>query len=368
MKVDGISITHVRVPLVEPFRISSGEVSLKDGIVVGVSSEGLVGFGEASPMAGTFYSSDTPESVWEILVSTMIPGVLAARVDSIDMVNRVLDRIPGSPFAKAGIETAFWDLTAQIEEKPVFEILGGKNRPLESGLAVGIYPHVDDLVGAIDRHMAEGYRRIKIKIQPGWDMGPLEAVRKRFDDVPLMVDANCAYTEKHITHLKNLDEFGLTMVEQPMGRSDLAGHALLQKQLKTPVCLDESAEDLESVQRAIGMGACKIVNIKIQRVGGLKKAKEIHDVCGRAGVPVWGGTMPELGIGGAQTLHLATLPNFTYPTDVESSLRWFVDDIVHPLLRVERGTFLIPKGSGNCYHVDSRAVKKYTIAEQQFHA
>ena len=366
MSLDAISLTHVRVPLLEPFRISNGEVSVKDGIIVAVTSDGITGYGEASPMSGTFYSSDTPEDVWTLLAQTIVPAFLAARADSIESANGILDRIPGSRFAKAGIETALWDLEAQRQGKPLFQILGGQERPLESGLAVGIYPNTDRLLDAIEHHLSEGYRRVKIKIQPGWDLSPLEEVRKRFGTFPLMVDANCAYTRKDLRHLKALDDFDLIMIEQPLEREDLEGHAELQSMLRTPVCLDEGAEDLSQVRRAIKLGACRIVNIKVQRVGGLKKAKEIHDACFEADVPVWGGTMPELGIGGVQTLHLSTLPNFKYPTDVESSRRWFVDDIVQPLLKVERGEFRIVMGSGNCHHPDHRTIKRYTVAEASF--
>lgn len=366
MKIDRITLTHVRIPLVEPFRISSGEVSVKDGIIVGVFSEGMTGYGEASPMAGSFYSDDTPESVWDLLTQSIVPAVLAGKPDSVRSMNAILDGVKGSPFAKAGIETAFWDLEAQRQRVPLYELLGGQNRPLDSGLAVGIYPAVEGLLDAIDRHMAEGYKRVKIKIQPGWDVMPLEQVRKRFGGVPLMVDANCAYTQKDIPSLKTLDEFGLLMIEQPLPRNDLEGHALLQKQMKTPLCLDEGAEDAASVQRAIQLRACKIVNIKIQRVGGLQKAKEIHDLCADSGIPVWGGTMPELGIGGMQTLHLSTLPNFGYPTDVESSGRWFVDDIIEPNLQVRKGILRIDKGVGNCCRLKDRTVQQYQVAQAAF--
>ena len=363
MKIDRITLTHVRIPLVEPFRISNGEIGSKDGIVVGVHSEGVVGYGEASPMAGSFYSEDTPESVWEHLVDDLLPAVVRESPSTVDEVNAVLERIPGSPFARAGIETAWWDLIGQKSGRPLYKMLGGKRNRLESGLAVGIYPTIDGLRSAIERYMEEGYKRIKIKIQPGWDVKPLEMVRKNFSGVPLMVDANCAYRQADIPHLAHLDDFEMMMIEQPLPKNDLEGHTLLQSKIKTPVCLDEGAENLAAVRRAIELRSCKIVNIKVQRVGGLKKAKEIHDVCAQAGIPVWAGTMPELGIGGVQTLHLATLGNFTYPTDVESSRRWFVDDIVDPLITVDKGVITIPEGNGNGCRLKEKAAQKYTVRE-----
>lgn len=366
MKIDRVTLTHVRIPLTEPFRISSGEIAEKDAILVGVSAGGVTGFGEASPMSGSFYSSETPESVWKELSETIVPAVLKKRADSVSSANKVLKSLKASAFAKAGMETAFWDLEGQQSGKPLWKLLGGSERTLESGLAVGIYPSIAQLLNAISRWMTDGYKRIKVKIQPGWDVGPLEAIRKEFGSISLMVDANAAYSEKDIPHLQNLDDFGLMMIEQPLPRKDLRAHAFLQSRVKTPVCLDESAEDAESVLEAINIKACRVINIKIQRVGGLQNAKEIHDICGEAEIPVWGGTMPELGIGGAQTLHLATLPNFRYPTDVESSLRWFVDDIVDPLIRAEKGAIRVAEGAGNGYTLRRKSIQRYMVAEKVF--
>jgi len=368
MKVEHIILTHVRIPLVEPFRISNGEVREKDGIIVRVQAEGVVGTGEASPMSGSFYSDDTPESVWLVLTERLIPAVFAARAGSVAEVNSVLAGLGGSPFARAGLETAFWDLEARAAGKPLYELLGGQNVPIESGLAVGIYPDLGALIAAIEKHLAEGYTRVKIKIQPGWDIGPLTEIRRRFGDFPLMVDANCAYKQEDIAHLTSLDGFDLMMIEQPLARNDLEGHARLQEQLRTPVCLDESAEDLAAVTRAIRLKSCRIVNIKIQRVGGLVSAKAVHDCCAAAAIPVWAGTMPELGIGGVQTLHLATLRNFRFPTDVESSARWFVDDIVEPPIAVSEGRITIPAGIGNCFALSARAMERYRVVERVFHA
>lgn len=366
MTIDRVTVTHIRIPLVEPFRISNGEVRLKDAIIVQVQSGGRVGIGEASPMAGSFYSEDTPESVWDLLTSTLVPAILSQQPAGVDEVNDTLDGIPGSAFAKAGIETAFWDLRAQDQKEPLYRSLGGSRTEVESGLAVGIYPTIGELIAAVETYLDEGYKRLKIKIQPGWDLKPLEAVRHRFGDIPLMVDANGAYGWKDIDHLKTLDEFDLQMIEQPLPGPDLEGHAMLQKQIRTSVCLDEGAENLEAVKKAVDQKACRIINIKIQRVGGLKKAKEIHDFCMSKDIPVWAGTMPELGIGGVQTLHLATLPNFRYPTDVESSLRWFRDDIVDPLIEARDGMLKIVPGIGNCFRMNRLKLEQYQITEAAF--
>jgi len=351
---------------VEPFRISNGSVSEKDGIIVAVTADGITGYGEASPMSGGFYSDDTPESVWTTLTQELVPAVLAAGDTGIDSVNRLLEAHHASPFANAGIETAFWDLLAQSNGKPLCEELGGRMRPVESGLAVGIYPSIHELLAAVERYMAEGYKRLKIKIQPGWDVEPLTHVRRTFGDIPLMVDANCAYSRGDIEHLKRLDAFGMMMIEQPLHKDDLEGHALLQAAVGTPVCLDESAKDIAAVREAIRLGSCRIVNIKIQRVGGLQNAIAMHDICADAGIPVWAGTMPELGIGGIQTVHLAMLPNFLYPTDVESSHRWFTDDIIRPVINVKDGMIKIAGGTGNCHRPDPAVIKKFSVHEMAF--
>lgn len=366
MKIERITLTHVRVPLVEPFKISSGKVAEKDAILVGVYSDGVVGYGESSPMSGTFYSEETPESTWHCLTQELIPRVLRSSPQSIEEVNSVVDNISGNAFAKAGIETAFWDCEAQKRNEPLRILLGSDRNQVESGLAVGIYPSIRCLLLAIEKYLVEGYKRVKIKIQPGWDVKPLTEVRGEFGAISLMVDANGAYTQKDLAYLKSLDDFDLMMVEQPLPKEDLEGHARLQAVLRTPICIDESAKDLATVRKAIELKCCKVVNIKIQRVGGLLNAKRMNDLCEEVGIPVWGGTMPELGVGGAQTVHLATLPNFVFPTDVESSKRWFVDDIINPLIEVTDGIITLPSGSGNSYRINAQKVQQYKVGEESF--
>lgn len=364
MSIERIHLTHVQVPLVEPFRISNGVVNEKDGIIVQLHADGLVGVGEASPMSGSFYSHDTPESTWDYLRRILVPLIKQRQPSTVEEVNTLLDEAGGNFYARAGVETAFWDLKAQREGVPLYKALGGTRGEVESGLAVGIYPTIRELLEAIERYLKDGYTRVKIKIQPGWDTEPLNQVRKAFGNITLMVDANCGYSRNDMDHLKELDDFGLLMIEQPLSKEDLEGHAELQKVLTTSICLDEAAKDVPTVERAIHLGSCRIVNIKIQRVGGLKHAVAMHDVCARAGIPVWGGTMPELGIGGAQTVHLATLSNCSFPTDVESSSRWFIDDIIDPPIEVHEGRITIPSGVGNCFQLNKSTLRKYVVREE----
>ncbi len=362
MKIERIVFTHVRIPLCEPFRISSGSVSEKDAIIVELHSQGAVAYGESSPMSGTFYSNDTPDSVWTQLVEKIGPAMLKRDITSPAEVNDLPGVTTCSGFARAGVETAVWDLKANLSGRSITTELGGSRDEIESGLAVGIYASTKILLEKIREYLAEGYKRVKIKIQKGWDVEPLSAIRESFgDDVSLMVDANCAYGRQDIDYLKRLDEFGLMMIEQPLGGDDLVGHARLQESIETPVCLDESAESPSSVREAINLGSCRIVNIKLQRVGGFTNAKLIYELCKSAGLGIWVGTMPELGIGGIHALMFSSLPGCNYPTDVESSARWFADDIVVPRLTVRNGIFSL--SDYESYKVDWNVVERYKVRE-----
>ncbi|HTO94336.1 MAG TPA: o-succinylbenzoate synthase [Bacteroidota bacterium] len=366
MNVDQITLTHVRVPFNRPLRNSNGEVTEKEAIIVQVASGGIVGTGEASPMTGSFYSDDTPSSVWKFLAERLVPAAISSRAGSVKEINRVIGRAGGSPCARAGIETAFWDLEARSEGKPLCAHLGGSRVPIASGLSVGIEKDIPRLLDTIAGYIADGYRRVKIAVRPGWDVGPLGEIRQRFGDIPLMVDASGSYAHGDIPHIRSFDAFDLAMIEQPLPADDLNGHARLQALIHTPVCLDESVGDLPTLRRAVRGKCCRIVNIAIQRVGGLSAARDMHDFCSAAGIPVWAGTMPELGIGGAHTLHLATLPGFAYPTDVVSSSRWFESDIVAPPIEVKSGVVTLPAGAGTGFELSGEAIARYRIAQRVF--
>jgi len=357
----------VRIPLHSPFKISSGVVSDKDAIIVAIYSEGLVGYGEASPMAGSFYSSDSPETTWVCLTNEILPRIKARMDLDRSQVDLILDQIHGNSFAKAGIESALWDLEAKRRAVPLWQLLGGTQSRIPSGLAVGIVPSIDELLHEVERYLTEGYKRVKIKIEPGWDLEPVKAVRKHFGNTPLMVDANAAYRRDDIPLFQELDQYDLMMFEQPLGKDDLMGHAKLQSCVQTPVCLDESAKDIAAVEEAISFGSCRVINIKIQRMGGLNKALQVHDLCRKAGMPVWAGTMPELGIGAVQAIHLGSLPGCSYPTDVESSFRWFVDDIIDPWIEVNDGWLAVPDEIGCGFNVDEKKLQKYAVRSETFH-
>ncbi len=368
LRIERVALHRVRVRLCEPFRISNGSVAEKDSVLVEVTTDrGVTGWGEASPMSGSFYSDDTPETVWRALSETLLP--LALGEDEIDAPSfyERLRGVPGEAFAKAGLEGALWDAHARTLGVPLCEALGAGRRPVPSGLAVGIYDTVEELVERVGRYLAEGYRRVKIKIQPGWDVAPVEAVRARFPGVPLMVDANAAYTLADAEVFRRLDAYGLLMFEQPLARCRHADSAELQRQLQTPVCADESADSLADVEELIELGAARIVNIKIQRVGGLSEARLMLARARAAGLGCWLGTMPELGVASAQGLHLAALEGFDYPTDIEASARWFVDDIIEPQITIDREGFISPPtGAGTGYEVSRAKVRAYAAESREF--
>jgi O-succinylbenzoate synthase len=370
MRLAAIRLHWVRIPLHEPFRISSGEVAVKDAILVElVAGGGGSGWGEASPMAGAFYSSETPEGTWEFLRKRLVASFLARpELDPRRCLER-LEEFSCEPFAKAGLEGAVWDLCAKENARPLWAALGGGKRPIASGAAVGLMPTLSMLLDRVARFLADGYRRIKIKIMPGQDVALVRAIRQRFGDIPLMVDANAAYRFEDWPVFRELDGFGLMMIEQPLARQALAEHAELQRRLRTPICLDESADSLESIRTIIRMGSARILNIKVQRMGGLWPARQAHDAAQAAGIPCWLGTMPELGIASAQGLHLATLPNFTYPSDVEASARWYVGDIIAPLIEVAADGFIhLPDGDGMGYRVAAGEIERYRIRFEELKA
>jgi O-succinylbenzoate synthase len=368
LKIDNLRFTHIRVPMVEPFRISSGAVCEKDGIVVEVRSNGLTGYGESSPMAGSFYSSDTPEKSWDELCEVVAPAILGRAFDGSEKWARVLDGLPAGNFTKTGVDTALWDLSAQMKGESLANHLGGMRRQVESGLAVGLYEKTADMLRTIEKYLVDGYRRVKIKIEPGSDIELVRAVRSAFGGIPLYVDANGAYSIGDAGIFRALDEFGLMMFEQPLAGPALGDLAELQRQVQTPICLDESLESADHLRRAIELGSFRIANFKIQRVGGFTRALEMLKICREHKIAAWVGTMPELGIGQAQGAILAALDGFVYPTDVEASERWFRDDIIAPWIEVRDGLIDLPDAAGLGYRIDDAKVRQYMCRSRSFPA
>jgi O-succinylbenzoate synthase len=266
-------------------------------------------------------------------------------------------------FAKAGIEGALWDAFANTQQRALHELLGIKRRPVPSGVAIGILETIDELIQRVRRYVSDGYQRVKIKIQPGWDVEPVAAVRAQFPQLPLMVDANAAYTIDDVDVFRELDRFDLMMIEQPLAATAFEDAGELQAQVATPLCADESAESLTALDQLIEHRAARIINIKVQRVGGLSEALLMLKAACAAGLRCWVGTMPELGIASAQALHLAMHRGFSFPTDIEASSRWYVDDIIEPAITIDRSGFIHP---GKGFEVNREKVERYTTAVERF--
>jgi len=366
--VSSVVLRRVRVQFVEPFRISNGVVAEKDAILIElVTEQGIVGWGEASPMSGSFYSAATPDSSWTALRERLVPALLSAGQVKPATFFEVLRDQPVDPFAKAGIEGALWDSYANTRQRALCELFGIERRPVPSGVAIGIFETIDELIERVRRYVSEGYQRVKIKIQPAWDVEPVAAVRAQFPQLPLMVDANAAYTLDDVDIFRELDRFDLMMIEQPLAVDAIEEAGELQAQLSTPLCADESAESLTALDQLIKHRATRIVNIKVQRVGGLSEARLMLEAASVAGIRCWVGTMPELGIASAQALHLAMHSAFSFPTDIEASSRWYIDDIVEPAIQIDQGGFVrVPNGSGMGFKVAREKVERYMTAVERF--
>jgi O-succinylbenzoate synthase len=363
--VESVVLHRVRIPLVEPFRISNGTVAEKDSILVELTTEdGVTGWGEASPMSGSFYSADTPESCWRTLHDELIPRLF--ELGKFDP-HRLYEQLTGEAFAKAGIDGAVWDAYARTKRVAICDLFGIARRAVPSGVAIGIFDTIDELIERVERYVGQGYQRVKIKIQPGWDVEPVSRLRTHFPELPLMVDANAAYTLAAKSIFRELDRFGLMMIEQPLAASAIDEAGELQARLETPLCADESADTLATLNELIEKQAARIVNIKVQRVGGLSEALLMLETARAANLECWVGTMPELGIASAQGLHLAMHSAFAFPTDIEASSRWYVDDIIEPLIDIDANGFItIPPGIGTGYEVSREKVERYSIASEKF--
>jgi O-succinylbenzoate synthase len=350
VRIDRLELALVRLPLVRFFETSFGRIDHKQFIIVRADAGGdgaACGYGECVADVDPYYSSETNDTAWHIITDFIAPRVIGVDFTHPRDVFPALKAIRGHNMAKAAVEMAAWDLYARLEQAPLSRVLGGARDRIASGVSIGIQDSLDDLAAAVERELAAGYRRIKIKIKPGWDLDAVATIRRRFGSVPLMVDANAAYTIADADHLARLDDFDLMMIEQPLDYDDLGDHAILQRRLKTPICLDESIKSVHAAQEAIAAGACRIINIKPGRVGGFAESIRLHDLCEAHGIPVWHGGMLESGIGRAANIHLSTLANFSLPGDVAASKRYFDPDLIEPPIEVASdGTIAVPTGPG----------------------
>ena len=366
-QIDEIRLRQVKMPLVHFFETSFGRTYERDMVLVEVVSDGLSGWGEVTAGENPFYNEEWTESAWMIVRDYVAPRVLRQPLETARDVAPRLQHIRGHKMACGGLEVAVWDLEARQKNMPLHQLIGGGARKeIPSGVSLGIQDSVDDVLRLIEKELAAGYQRIKMKIKPGRDVEDLREVRKRFPHIKLMADANSAYTLKDADRLQTLDELYLMMIEQPLAHDEIIDHVELQAKLQTPICLDECIRSAHHAEQAIRMNACGIINIKLGRVGGFSEAIKIHDLCLRHNIPVWCGGMLESGIGRAHNIALASLPNFVLPGDVSASNRyWKRELLTQPIEATPQGTIVVPDGIGFGFDIDHPFLDSITVRQER---
>ncbi|MGE5489144.1 MAG: o-succinylbenzoate synthase [bacterium] len=368
-RIERVRLRQIRLPLVQPFETSFGRTTERRILLVEVLADGISGWGEVTASEHPFYNEEWTESAWLILLRYAAPRLLGRELSSAADAAPLLKQIRRHRMARGGIEAAVWDLEARLFKRPLWRHIGGVKREIPCGVSIGIQPSIDALLTKIETELAAGYQRIKVKIKPGWDVHVLAEIRRRFPGIRLMADANSAYTLADAEHLRRLDEFNLMMLEQPLGHDEIIDHAELQAMLQTPLCLDESIRTAHHADQAIRMRACKIINIKLGRVGGFAEARRVHAVAYKAGVPVWCGGMLESGVGRAHNVALSTLPGFVLPGDVSASKRYWTSDIIYPPIDVTpRGTIVASDKPGFGYEIDAGVLKFVTERREELAA
>ncbi|HEY0384806.1 MAG TPA: o-succinylbenzoate synthase [Pyrinomonadaceae bacterium] len=366
MIIKSVELREIGLPLVNFFETSFGRTTGRRILLVRVmDADGAEGWGECTAGEGPFYCEEWTESAWAALVHFLAPMVVGQEIERADDVFSLMKAVRGNRMAKAAIETACWDLEARRANLPLWKHLGGVQPEIPCGVSIGIQETPAALFAKIERELADGYQRIKIKIKPGWDKEILRQVRGRFPEIKLMGDANSAYTLLDAPFFRALDEFELMMLEQPLAYDDMLDHAKLQRQVRTPICLDESIRSAEDAAAAIKLEACRIINLKLGRVGGHHEARRVERICREKGIPVWCGGMLESGIGRAHNIAMATLAGFTLPGDVSASARYWHEDIIEPPVKVtERGTILAPEEPGIGYQINPARIEALTTRKE----
>jgi O-succinylbenzoate synthase len=370
MRIERIELHHVSQQLVLPFRTSFGTQVERSCILVSVHSDGLVGWGECVASIDPGYSYETVGTAWHILAEFLIPPVIGQVISSPSAIVGYGQKVRGHQMAKAGLENAVWDLYARTQNKPLSALLGGDRERVEVGVSIGIQPSLAGLLERVGQFVEKGYRRIKMKIEPGWEIEPLSAVRGLYPEIKLMADANSAFRLEHVELFQAMEPLNLLMIEQPLHYDDIFDHAKLQAQLATPICLDESIHSPNHARWAIELKSCRVINMKVARVGGLSNAVEIHQMCDEAGLPLWSGGMLETGVGRATNLHLSTMPNFILPGDISATERYYAEDIAEPgfVLNSADSTITVPIGPGIGVEVLPDRLTRARVAHQVFDA
>ncbi|HLS07110.1 MAG TPA: o-succinylbenzoate synthase [Bacillota bacterium] len=367
LPIQEIHLHQLNMRLKHPFTTSFGTFQDREFFITEIiDHEGTRGFGESVAFISPWYNEETVETNLHVMQDFLIPLLKENKIEHPDDVTEIFKPIKRHYMAKSALEGAIWDLYAKREGKTLAAALGGKRQTIDVGVSIGIKSSMDELLEEIEENVNAGYKRIKIKIKPGWDVDVIREVRQHFPNIEMMADANSAYTLEQIDHLKQLDEFDLMMIEQPLAHDDIVDHATLQRAMTTPICLDESIHSLDDTRQAIELGSCKIINIKIGRVGGLTEAKRIHDYCVEHGIEVWCGGMLEAGVGRAHNIALTTLSGFTLPGDTAGSSRYWEKDIITPEVTVENGVITVPEQPGIGFDIDEAALKQFTTETYSF--
>lgn len=363
MKISRVSLYHLSMPLKTSFETSFGRIHERECILLEVQAGDLVGYGECVADRDPGYSYETASTAWQILRDFLVPATLGKNLDEPGDLAGCVAAVRGHPMAKAGLEMALWDLRGKQEGVSLQELLGGERRQVEVGVSIGIQESTGQLLDVVAAYVERGYRRVKIKIKPGRDVAEATALRRSFPDLRLQVDANSAYTLETAAALRPLDDLDLLLIEQPLAEDDLWDHRQLQAQFSTPICLDESILSARHARQALDMGACRIVNIKAGRVGGLTAAKAIHDLCLEREAPVWCGGMLETGVGRAANLALASLPGFRLPGDISATERYYHEDITNERFHLNPdSTIDLPVGPGLGVSINRQALEQATLA------
>jgi o-succinylbenzoate synthase len=362
MKIEAITLRELQIPLVHFFETSFGRTYTRRILLVTIHGDGLEGWGECVAGEGPFYSEEYIEGAWDVTTRYLAPALLGKRLQAGREVPALLARVREHRMAKAALENAVWDAEAQEQATPLWKLLGGAQREITCGVSIGIQDSPEQLLQKIETELAAGYQRIKIKVKPGWDVAVLAKIRARWSSILLSCDANSAYTLADTDRLKSFDQFHLLMIEQPLWSDDFYLHARLQKQLQTAICLDEAIHSARHAEAALELGACRIINIKVGRVGGFSEAIAVHDVARRFGIPVWCGGMLESGIGRSHNVALSTLPNFKLPGDVSASRRYWKADIIAPEVEVSpQGTIAVSDKPGRGYELRRDLIEQLTV-------
>ena len=367
MKLEAITLREIQMPLVHFFETSFGRVYSRRILLLTAHCDSVDGWSECVAGEDPFYSSEWIETAWPVIQHYLAPAVLGRTLTSARESGHWMAKVRGHQMAKAAVENALWDAEAQQKQQPLWKLLGGSRREIQCGVSIGIQDSVEQLLQKIETELASGYRRIKVKVKPGWDINVLERIRSRWSEILLSCDANSAYTMDDVEHLRKFDQFNLLMIEQPLWNDDVYYHARLQRELRTAICLDESIRHVRDAAAAIETGACRIINIKVGRVGGFSEAKKIHDLCLANNIPVWCGGMLESGIGRAHNVALSALQNFRLPGDVSASKRYWKEDIVEPEVEVSpQGTIAIGDIPGTGYRIREDLIEELTVRKETF--